>query len=513
MVSRKIKAVEESATHQPRHEMLQVADMVAREKGIERDEVIVALELAILKTAKSKYGNEIDVRVQIDRQTGNTIIFRVLTVADPVENPLIEISPEDALKDHGVLDIGEEIFEILPPIDFGRMAAQSARQIIIQKVRDAERSRQYEEYKERVGDIINGTIKRIEFGNVIVDLGKAEAILRRDDVIPRENFRPGDRVRALITELRPDAKGPMITLSRTHPHFMAKLFEQEVPEIYEGIIEIRSVARDSGSRAKIAVCTSDSSIDPVGACVGMRGSRVQAVVNELQGEKIDIILWSENPATFVVNALAPAEILKVVIDEEMQRVDVIVPDDQLSLAIGRRGQNVRLASQLTGWSIDIVNEVDDTNRRNAENAQKLGLFIEALAVDDMIGQLLVSEGFSNLEEIAYVDVSEFTNIEGFDEEIAVELQSRARQYLEQKGESVRNQCKESGMHQELIDLTGMTLDILGALLKNNILTLDDLGELSADEFLELLPAGCVTVEAANAMIMAARAHWFADTEK
>lgn len=512
MVSRKIKSAEESVVHQPRHEILQVADMVAREKGIEKDEVIVALELAILKTAKAKYGNEIDVRVQIDRQTGDTTIYRVLTVVDSMVNPLVEISVEEASEKYGTSVVGEELFETLPPIDFGRMAAQSARQIIIQKVRDAERSRQYEEYKQRVGDIINGTIKRIEFGNVIVDLGKAEAILRRDDVIPRENFRPGDRVRALITELRPDAKGPMITLSRTHPHFMAKLFEQEVPEIYEGIIEIKSVARDPGSRAKIAVYTSDSSIDPVGACVGMRGSRVQAIVNELQGEKVDIILWSESSATFVVNALAPAEILKVVIDEEAQRVDVIVPDDQLSLAIGRRGQNVRLASQLTGWNIDIINEADDVTRRNAENAQRIALFTKALAVDDMIAQLLVAEGFSSLEEIAFVDVSEFTNIEGFDEEIAVELQNRARGFIEQKGKDVREQCEKIGMESGLIELPGMRADVLEILLESKILTLDDLGELSADELLDLLPSGCLTVEDANAMIMAARAHWFTDSE-
>ncbi|MDF2765248.1 MAG: nusA, partial [Rhodospirillales bacterium] len=384
----------------PRLELLQVADAVAREKGIERDEVLEAMEQAIQKAGRSKYGHEHDIRATIDRKTGDIRLARYRQVADPIENEFTQISPKDP-RAKGV-EMGDFLIEDLPPIDFGRIAAQTAKQVIVQKVREAERKRQFEEYKDRKGEIVNGLVKRVEFGNVTVDLGRAEAMLRRDELLPRETFRVGDRVRALIYDVREEPRGPQIFLSRTHPDFMAKLFAQEVPEIYDGIVEIRAVARDPGSRAKIAVLSNDSSIDPVGACVGMRGSRVQAVVGELQGEKIDIIPWSGDPATFVVNALAPAEVSKVVLDEDVHRMEVVVPDDQLSLAIGRRGQNVRLASILTGWDIDILTEAEESERRQEEFRTRSKMFVDALDVDDVIAHLLVTEGFGTIEEIAYV---------------------------------------------------------------------------------------------------------------
>src|SRR5262245_41113540 len=408
----------------PRLELLQVADAVAREKGIERDEVLEAMEQAIQKAGRSKYGHEHDIRAAIDRKTGDIRLARYRQVADPIENEFTQISPEDP-RAQG-LSTGEFLVEDLPPIDFGRIAAQTAKQVIVQKVREAERKRQYEEYKGRKGEIVNGLVKRVEFGNVTVDLGRAEAMLRRDELLPRETFRVGDRVRALIYDVREEQRGPQIFLSRTHPDFMAKLFAQEVPEIYDGIIEIKAVARDPGSRAKIAVLSNDSSIDPVGACVGMRGSRVQAVVGELQGEKIDIIPWSGDPATFVVNALATAEVSKVVLDEDARRIEVVVAEDQLSLAIGRRGQNVRLASMLTGWNIDILTEDEESERRLEEFRSRSKMFIDALDVDDTIAELLVTEGFTNIEEVAFVPVEELASIEGFDEDVARELRERAR---------------------------------------------------------------------------------------
>src|SRR5689334_22075281 len=419
----------ESTTTYARPELLQVADTVARDKGIDKDEVLEAMEQAIQKAGRSKYGQEYDIRAEIDRRSGEIRLLRFREVADPIENEATQISLAEAKRLNPDAELGDFITDPLPPIDFGRIAAQTAKQVIVQKVRDAERQRQYNEYKDRVGEIVNGLAKRVEFGNVIVDLGRAEAILRRDELLPRESFRQGERVRAYIYDVRQEPRGPQIFLSRTHPQFMAKLFAQEVPEIYDGIIEIRAVARDPGSRAKIAVISNDSGIDPVGACVGMRGSRVQAVVGELQGEKIYIIPWSPDPATFVVNALAPAEVAKVVMDEEQRRIEVVVPDDQLSLAIGRRGQNVRLASQLTGWDIDIMTEAEESERRTEEFRTRSQLFIEALDVDDVIAHLLVTEGFTTVEEIAYVAVDELAEIEGFDEDTANEIQTRARDYL------------------------------------------------------------------------------------
>src|SRR6266851_4465954 len=395
-------------------ELLQIADAVAREKSIDRGIVIAAMEDAIAKAARARYGSETDVHAEIDAKKGELRLSRHMLVVDVVENSSNQISLVDAQRANPGAQVGDTIADTLPPLEYGRIAAQSAKQVIVQKVREAERDRQYQEFKDRIGDIVNGIVKRVEYGSVIVDLGRGEAIVRRDEMLPREVFRNGDRVRAYIFDVRRETRGPQIFLSRTHPQFMAKLFAQEVPEIYDGIIEIRAVARDPGSRAKIAVISNDSGIDPVGACVGMRGSRVQAVVAELQGEKIDIIPWSQDPATFVVNALAPAEVAKVVMDEEQRRIEVVVPDEQLSLAIGRRGQNVRLASQLTGWDIDILTEAEESERRTEEFRTRSQLFIDALDIDDVIAHLLVTEGFTSLEEVAYVPLEDLADIEGFD---------------------------------------------------------------------------------------------------
>src|SRR5215468_9539635 len=414
----------------PRLELLQVADAVAREKGIERDEVLEAMEQAIQKAGRSKYGHEHDIRAKIDRKTGEIRLMRFREIVETVENEATQLTLAQGQRLQPEIKPGEFVIDELPPIDFGRIAAQTAKQVIVQKVREAERKRQFDEYKDRKSEIVNGLVKRVEFGNVTVDLGRAEAMLRRDELLPRETFRNGDRVRALILDVREEPRGPQIFLSRTHPDFMAKLFAQEVPEIYDGIIEIKAVARDPGSRAKIAVVSHDSGIDPVGACVGMRGSRVQAVVQELQGEKIDIIPWSPDPATFVVNALAPAEVAKVVLDEDTRRIEVVVGDDQLSLAIGRRGQNVRLASQLTGWQIDILTEAEESERRQKEFAERTKLFMESLDVDETVAQLLASEGFATIEDVAYVPLNELGAVEGFDEETAQELQTRALEFIE-----------------------------------------------------------------------------------
>ncbi len=494
-----------------RPELLQVADTVARDKGIDRDEVLVAMEQAIQKAGRSKYGQEYDIRAEIDRKNGEIRLLRYREVKDPVENEATQIPLVEARRFNPEAEVGDFITDPLPPIDFGRIAAQTAKQVIVQKVRDAERQRQFSEYKDRIGEIVNGLVKRVEFGNVIVDLGRAEAILRRDELLPRESFRQGERVRAYIYDVRQEVRGPQIFLSRTHPQFMAKLFAQEVPEIYDGIIEIRAVARDPGSRAKIAVISNDSGIDPVGACVGMRGSRVQAVVAELQGEKIDIIPWSQDPATFVVNALAPAEVAKVVMDEEQRRIEVVVPDDQLSLAIGRRGQNVRLASQLTGWDIDILTEAEESERRQEEFRTRSQMFIEALDVDDVIAHLLVTEGFTSVEEVAFVPPEELSGIEGFEESVAAELQERARVFLEEQAARAEAKRKELGVGDDVAAIEGMTPARLVVLGEKGIKTLDDLGDLAADELNEMLPATLkLDDDDANRVIMAARAHWFDD---
>ena len=491
-------------------DLIQVADAVAREKGIEREEVLEAMEMAIQKAGRSKYGHEFDIRAEVDRDTGEIQLARYIEVVDEVENEATQLTLEEAKKTKSDAQVGEFLVDPLPPMDFGRIAAQTAKQVIVQRVREAERARQYKEYKDRVGEIVNGVVKRVEFGNVIVDLGRGESIIRREELLGRETFRRTDRVRAYIYDVREETRGPQIFLSRAHPQFMAKLFAQEVPEIYDGIIEIKSVARDPGSRAKIAVHSNDSSIDPVGACVGMRGSRVQAVVSELQGEKIDIIPWSPDTATFVVNAMAPAEVIKVVIDEDAHRIEMVVPDDQLSLAIGRRGQNVRLASILTGWDIDILTEAEESERRQEEFHALSQIFMDALDVDDVIAHLLVTEGFSTVEEVAFVPEENLVEIEGFDESIIEELRERARNYLKERDEKLNQKRNELGISDELLKMPHITLESLVTLGETGVKSLDDLADLASDELREILGVTKLNEEQANETIMAARAHWFDD---
>ncbi len=468
-----------------RLELLQIADAVAREKGIEKEIVIASIEEAIQKAARSRYGAEHDIRVHIDTKTGETSIKRYVTVvpddAELDETSLGMVRLSDALALDRDAFVGQVTDEELPPFEFGRVQTQMARQVVTGKVREAERERQFEEYKDRVGEIVNGTVKRVEYGNVIVDLGRGEGIMRRDQSIPRENFNLGDRIRCYIYDVRRETKGPQIMLSRAHGGFMAKLFAQEVPEVYDGVIEIRAVARDPGSRAKMAVVSNDSSIDPVGACVGMRGSRVQAVVAELQGEKIDIIQWNGDEATFIVNALAPAEVSKVVMDEEDERVEVVVPDEQLSLAIGRRGQNVRLASQLTGWQIDIMTETQESERRQKQFAETTALFQEALDVDEVIAQLLATEGFLSVEDVAYVEPHEIAAIEGFDDDTADELQTRAREFLDKEAAAQDARRVELGVEDAVLEIEGVTLPIAVALGEGEVKTVEDLAGLIPDD--------------------------------
>ncbi len=464
-----------------RLELLQIADSVAREKTIDRKIVLGAMEDAIQKAAKMRYGQENDIRCEIDPKSGETKLTRVLLVVELIENDSTQIDLADALKRNPNAKLGDQIAEVLPALEFGRVAAQNAKQVIVQKVREAERDRQHDEYKDRVGEIINGTVKRSEYGNVIVDLGRAEGIIRRDEMIPRETPKLNDRIRAYVYDVRREQRGPQIFLSRAKPEFMAKLFAQEVPEIYDNVVEIKSVARDPGSRAKIAVISRDSSIDPVGACVGMRGQRVQAVVAELQGEKVDIIQWNPDAATFIVNALAPAEVTKVVLDEESNRIEVVVPESQLSLAIGRRGQNVRLASQLTGWDIDIMTEQEESERRQKEFTERSQLFMEALDVDEVIAQLLATEGFETVEEVAFVDPNEVANIEGFDENTASEIQTRARDYLERQEGERDAKRKELGVADELTKIAGVTSVMLVKFGEGGIKTVEDLADCATDD--------------------------------
>jgi N utilization substance protein A len=493
-----------------RPELLLVADAVAREKSIERDEVLEAMEQAIQKAGRAKYGHEKDIRATIDKKTGDVRLSRWTEIVETVENEETQIPANIAKRMFPEKGVGDFIVDPLPPIDFGRIAAQTAKQVIVQRVREYERRKQFDEFKDRVGEVINGVVKRTEYGNLMVEVGRAEALLRRDELIPRESFRNGDRVRAYIFDVREEVRGPQIFLSRTHPGFLAKLFAQEVPEIYDGIIEIKAVARDPGSRAKMAVISRDASIDPVGACVGMRGSRVQAVVQELQGEKIDIIPWSPNTATFVVNALAPAEVSKVVLDEEAGRCEVVVPDDQLSLAIGRRGQNVRLASQLTRWDIDILTDAEESERRQEEFRRRTGLFVEALDVDDVIAGLLVTEGFNTIEELAFTPMDEMAEIEGFDEAIAEELIRRAEAHLLKRDSELNDKRIELGVGDDVAAMDTFTPAMLVALGEKGVKTLDDLADLASDELIEIVGAEAMDEETANAVIMAARAHWFGD---
>ncbi len=467
-----------------RLELLQIADAVAREKSIDKNIVISAMEEAIQKAAASRYGIENNIKAEINPETGSIALMRLLDVVEKVDDFSTQINLEDAKLQNPNAEIGgEPIEEELPPIDFGRVAAQSAKQVIFQKVREAERERHYEEFKDRVGEIINGVIKRVEYGTVVVDLGRAEAVIRKDALLPREIYKPGDRVRAYIMEVRREVRGPQIFLSRTHPDFMANLFAQEVPEIYDGIIDIIGVARDPGSRAKIAVLSKDSSIDPVGACVGMRGSRVQAVVNELQGEKIDILTWTDDIASFVVKALQPAEVQKVVLYDEEQRLEVVVPEDQLSLAIGRRGQNVRLASSLCGWDIDILTEDQESERRQKEFQERTQFFMEALDVDELLAQLLVTEGFSDITELAYVDEKEISSIAGFDEDTAQEIQARASDFINKENEELEQKCKELGIKDDLLEIEELSLKMIVALGENDIKSLEDFAYCSSDDLL------------------------------
>jgi N utilization substance protein A len=501
-------------------ELLQTAEAVAREKMIDPALVVEAMEESLARAAKSRYGSEMDIRVNIDRKTGRAKFTRVRTVVedDAVENYQAEMTVAQAKQYLDDPKVGDTYVEEVPPVEMGRIAAQSAKQVILQKVREAERDRQFEEFKDRVGTIINGVVKREEYGNVIVDVGRGEAILRRNEKIGREAYRPNDRVRCFIKDVRREQRGPQIFLSRTDPQFMAELFKMEVPEIYDGIIEIKAVARDPGSRAKIAVISYDNSIDPVGACVGMRGSRVQAVVNELQGEKIDIIPWNEDQATFLVNALQPAEVSKVVIDEDAQRIEVVVPEEQLSLAIGRRGQNVRLASQLTGLDIDIMTEAEDSERRQKEFEERTKLFVDALDLDEFFAQLLVSEGFTNLEEVAYVDLDELLVIDGVDEDTAAELQARARDVIEAQAKAALDKARELGVEDSLIAFEGLTPQMVLALAEDDVKSLEDFatcadwelaggwttvkGERVKDE--GILEKFDVSLEEAQNMVMTAR---------
>ncbi|WP_298282741.1 transcription termination factor NusA [Novosphingobium sp.] len=523
-----------------RAELIAIANAVATEKMIDKSIVIEAMEEAIQKSARNRYGAENDIRAKLDPRTGDLRLWRVVEVVEVVEDYFKQVDLKAAEKLQPGATVGDFIVDPLPPVDLGRIDAQSAKQVIFQKVRDAERDRQYDEFKDRAGEVITGVIKSVEFGHVIVNLGRAEGVIRRDQQIPREVPRVGERVRAWIMKVERQNRGPQIFLSRAHPEFMKKLFAQEVPEIYDGIIEIKAAARDPGSRAKIGVISRDSSIDPVGACVGMKGSRVQAVVQELQGEKIDIIPWSEDTATFVVNALQPATVSRVVIDEEESRIEVVVPDDQLSLAIGRRGQNVRLASSLTGSAIDIMTEAEASEKRQKEFAERSKMFEEELDVDETLSQLLVAEGFTELEEVAYIDLAEIAAIEGFDEELGEELQSRALEAIERREEALREQRRGLGVEDALAELPHLTEAMLVVLGKAGIKTLDDLADLATDELIAkkrveqrrrndkgprekseqrsertedkggVLGEFGLNEEQGNEIIMAARAHWFDD---
>ena len=464
-------------------EILRIAETVAQEKMIEKEIVLSALEEAIVKAAKSNYGEENEVVAEINQENGDILISRKMLVVDEVKNKFLEINLKDAKKINGAAQIGDELLDPLPPMDFGRIAAQSAKQVITSKVREAERERQYNEYKDRVGEVVNGIVKRAEFGNIVLDLGKAEGVIRKDQTIPRENLRNGDRVKAYIYDVRSELKGPQIFLSRSHPQFMAKLFTQEVPEIYDGIISIQSVARDPGSRAKIAVSTDDNSIDPVGACVGMRGSRVQAVVNELQGEKIDIINWSENVANLAIASLSPAEVLKVVLDEDQNKIEVVVSDEHLSLAIGRRGQNVKLATELTGWDIDILTEEEESSKRQEDFNTKSKLFVESLDVDETLAQLLVSEGFGAVEEILDSDRSELLAIEGFEEEIVDELIERSKKFANEKEIQNDQKLEALNVSKDLLEFNLLTKTMIVTLAENNIKTLEEFAGLTTDELL------------------------------
>lgn len=510
MTSRKIKAVDKSVIRQPRPELLQVAEVVAREKDIEKEEALVAMESAIQRAAKTKYGLEHNIRAHIDRETGEISTCRVITVVEEVKNSVSEISLEDALMQQPNAEVGFEFTEILPPFDFGRAAAQGARQIIIQKIREAERERQYAEFIGRKGEIVSGIVKHIDYNQIIVDIGRTEGVLKTEDNIPRQVFHIGDRIKALLIDIRPESHGPMLILSRSHNDFLGKLFEQDVTEIYDGLIKIMSIARDPGSRAKMAVYSADNRIDPVGSCVGIRGSRVQAISTELQDEKIDIIPWSSDPATYVMNALSLQEIKRVVIDEEEEKIDVIINDEFLSQAIGRRGQNVRLASLLTGWKIMVVPESEDSARRLAENTARLKSLIDNLEIDEMMAQLLISEGFISVEDIAQSEIEDFTAIEGFNEDLAKELHQRALQFMEEQEQKFFKKCEKFGIQDDLLTLSNLDISMFNKLVDAGIRTRDDVADLSTDELLDILADGTLPRAKADIVIMEARKGWFKD---
>ena len=492
----------------PRPELIQMADILAREKNIDKAFVLEAMEQGISKAGRSKYGPEYDIRTKINPETGAIQMARYMTVVETVEDEFTQVSEADARQKDPQLKIGDEIVDVLPPMDFGRIAAQTAKQVITQKVREAERMCQYNEMKDKKGQIVNGIVKRVENGNLIVEIGHVEALLRRDELIPRETYRVGDRIRALVLDVRSEVRGPQVFLTRSHPQFLAALFTAEVPEIYDGTIEIKGVARDPGSRAKIAVYSKDSTVDARGACIGMRGVRVQAIVTELQGEKIDVVMWSADPATFIINALAPNEVLKIVIDEQAGNVEVVLPEDQLSLAIGRRGQNIKLVSQLTGWHIDMMNEAQEAEHREAETKERVDLFMQALDIDDMMARILIQEGFATVEDIAYIALDELADIEGFDESLAEELQNRAKAYLVAKQDSLNKQITELNIADDLKNMDGLTLEMLVALGQAGVKTLDDLADLAGDELIEIVGEKALDTEKANALIMKAREHWF-----
>ena len=495
----------------PRLELIQVAEAVSREKSIDKEEVITAMEEAIEKAARSKYGLERDIRANIDRKNGSINIAQFTEVVEIVENESTQMTYNESQRRNLNVGIGEFYKQSLPPIDFGRIAAQTAKQVISQKVREAERQRQFQEYKDRVGEIVVGTIKRVDNQSVTIDLGRAEAIIKKDQMIPREQLRPGDRLRCFIIEVSEQVKGPQIFLSRASNDFLAALFTQEVPEIYDGIIEIKGVAREPGSRAKISAFSNDPSIDPVGACVGMRGSRVQAVVSELQGEKIEIIPWTDDPVTFVINALAPAVPSKVVMDEDANRMEVVIPDDQLSLAIGRRGQNVRLASQLTGWFVDILTEAEESEKRQEEFSERSKIFIEALDIDDVIAHLMVSEGFITISDIAEASLEELMSIEGFDEDISSELSARAQNFVKMENQRIDNALKELKVKNDLYDFSELSKSNILTLAENNIKTLDELAELDSGELFGILGNKVfINEDDAGSVIMKARQHWFTE---
>ncbi|MDR1034844.1 MAG: transcription termination factor NusA [Holosporales bacterium] len=506
-MSRKIKI--ESKVHDvaAKNEILQVADIVARDKGIDREEILSAMECAILKTAQMKYGEERELKVTINRKTGDIEIYRILRVVDKAGDRNVEISQNDASRLKPDARIGDTLDDPLPSVDFGRIGAQVARQIIIQKVKSAERKKQYEEFEGRVGEIITGIVKRIEFSDIIIDIGKTEGIIRKSELIPNEIFKIGDRIKVLLSGLNKDQTGPLLHLSRTNPNFLRKLFEQEVPEIYDGIIKIVSITRDPGSKAKIAVTTSDPNLDPIGACVGTKGSRVQAVVDELKGERIDIVRWSNNVAIFIVNSLAPTRVSRIVLEELENEANVVVPDDQLSAVIGRRGQNVRLASKLTGWSISITTEKEDSENRARESDRILNILMENLDVDDMVARLLMGEGFSSIEDLVNTSSADLASIEGFDEDIANEISQRAVLAMDRKKAEIEKLCTEKGVSKDLIEYKLLRLDLLALLVNSDVKSLDDLGSLSTDELLDIT-GDLLSKREAETLIMKVREEWF-----